>query len=78
MSGFKIPSRNKIIIDENPTEVTCPCCGNTQQVTNDNTEIFCHTKTYWCESCGEQFLPIMRNFEYKYSVRCKTRNKNIK
>ena len=51
MSGFKIPSRNKIIIDENATEVTCPCCHHTQQVTNDNTEIFCHTKRYWCEYC---------------------------
>lgn len=68
MSGFKIPSRNKKIVDENPTETICPYCNHKQEVTEDNTEIlFTQTKTYWCEKCQQQYMVGLRCYEYKYS-----------
>lgn len=68
MRGFKIPSRNKRVIDENPIETVCPYCKHKQLVTEDNTEIlFTQTKTYWCENCQEQYIVGLRAFEYKYS-----------
>lgn len=68
MRGFKIPSRNKKVVDENPIETICPYCKHKQLVTEHNTEIlFTQTKSYWCEKCGEQYLVGLRVFDYKYS-----------
>lgn len=68
MSGFKIPSRNKKVVDENPLETTCPYCKHKQLVTDENTEIlFTQTRTYWCEKCQMQYLMGMRVYDYKYS-----------
>lgn len=68
MSGFKIPSRNKKVIDEDPLETTCPYCKHKQFVTDENTEIlFTQTRTYWCQGCGLQYIVGMRVYDYKYS-----------
>lgn len=68
MSGFKIPSRNKKVIDEDPLETVCPYCKHRQQVTEENTEIlFTQTRAYWCEGCEEMYLIGMKVYDYKYS-----------
>lgn len=68
MRGFKYPSRNKKVIDDDPIETKCPYCGHKQGVTDENTEIlFTQTKSYWCEKCSQQYLIGMRVYDYKYS-----------
>lgn len=52
---------------ENPIETVCPICNHRQLVTSDNSEKVYDTVTYWCEKCGEQYIPGMRCYEYKYS-----------
>lgn len=67
MKSFKFPSRNRVVVDDNPLETICPLCKHRQAVSEDNSEMVYNTITYWCESCGEQYVQGMKCYDYKYS-----------
>ena len=88
MKSFKFPSRNRKKFPEEMHIITCPYCGrkfDKDTLIEDTADemfvyyMFMNEMIIHCVCDIGDFIPhVTKMIQYKYSGKCKTRDKNIK